>query len=108
MLATAAIGALWGVLVIRLRLPSFVVTLAGLLGLEGLLLYLVNAYGTGRDHPDHQHRAPRHHQRQPEPGGRLDRRGGRRGRCSGRVHLRSGTGPPAERAGGPAAGHHRC
>ena len=47
MLATAAIGALWGVLVIRLRLPSFVVTLAGLLGLEGLLLYLVNAYGTG-------------------------------------------------------------
>jgi D-xylose transport system permease protein len=47
MMTTAAIGALWGVLVIRLRLPSFVVTLAGLLGLEGLLLYLVNAYGTG-------------------------------------------------------------
>jgi D-xylose transport system permease protein len=47
MLATAAIGALWGVLVIRLRLPSFVVTLAGLLGLEGVLLYLVNANGTG-------------------------------------------------------------
>jgi D-xylose transport system permease protein len=47
LLATAAIGALWGVLVIRLRLPSFVVTLAGLLGLEGLLLYLVNAEGTG-------------------------------------------------------------
>ena len=47
MVATAAIGALWGVLVIRLHLPSFVVTLAGLLGLEGLLLYLVNAYGSG-------------------------------------------------------------
>ncbi len=45
--ATAAIGALWGTLVIRLRLPSFVVTLAGLLGLEGLLLYLVNVAGTG-------------------------------------------------------------
>jgi D-xylose transport system permease protein len=45
--ATSAIGALWGVLVIRLRLPSFVVTLAGLLGLEGLLLYLVNVAGTG-------------------------------------------------------------
>ena len=43
MAATAAIGALWGTLVIRLRLPSFVVTLAGLLGLEGVLLYLVNA-----------------------------------------------------------------
>jgi D-xylose transport system permease protein len=47
MAATAAIGALWGVLVIRLRLPSFVVTLAGLLGLQGLLLYLVTAEGTG-------------------------------------------------------------
>ena len=45
--ATAAIGAVWGTLVIRLRLPSFVVTLAGLLGMEGLLLYLVNQNGTG-------------------------------------------------------------
>jgi D-xylose transport system permease protein len=47
MLATSAIGAVWGTLVIRLRLPSFVVTLAGLLGMEGVLLYLVNANGTG-------------------------------------------------------------
>ena len=47
MVATAAIGALWGTLVIHLHLPSFVVTLAGLLALEGLLLYLVNAYGSG-------------------------------------------------------------
>ena len=47
MLTTAAIGAVWGTLVIRLRLPSFVVTLAGLLGMEGVLLYLVNANGTG-------------------------------------------------------------
>jgi D-xylose transport system permease protein len=47
MLTTAVIGAVWGTLVIRLRLPSFVVTLAGLLGMEGLLLYLVNANGTG-------------------------------------------------------------
>ena len=46
MLTTAVIGAVWGTLVIRLRLPSFVVTLAGLLGMEGLLLYLVNANGT--------------------------------------------------------------
>jgi D-xylose transport system permease protein len=44
---TAVIGALWGTLVIRLRLPSFVVTLAGLLGMEGVLLYLINANGTG-------------------------------------------------------------
>ncbi len=46
-IATGAIGGVWGILVIRLNLPSFVVTLAGLLGMEGLLLYLVNAHGTG-------------------------------------------------------------
>src|SRR5664280_121342 len=45
--ATAAIGALMGTIIIRLRLPSFIVTLAGLLGFEGVLLYLVNANGTG-------------------------------------------------------------
>jgi D-xylose transport system permease protein len=45
--ATAAIGAVWGTLVIQLRLPSFVVTLAGLLGMEGVLLYLINGNGTG-------------------------------------------------------------
>jgi D-xylose transport system permease protein len=45
--STAAIGALSGTLVIQLRLPSFVVTLAGLLGFQGVLLYLVNANATG-------------------------------------------------------------
>jgi len=45
--ATSAIGAAWGALVILVRLPSFVVTLAGLLGMEGVLLYLVNSNGTG-------------------------------------------------------------
>jgi D-xylose transport system permease protein len=44
---TSLFGMLWGTLVIRLRLPSFVVTLAGLLGCEGILLYLVNSHGTG-------------------------------------------------------------
>ena len=47
MVATACIGVLQGTLVIRLSLPSFVVTLAGLLGWEGVLLYLVNTHGTG-------------------------------------------------------------
>ncbi len=42
---SSAIGALWGVIVVMLRLPSFVVTLAGLLGLEGVLLYLVSTNG---------------------------------------------------------------
>jgi D-xylose transport system permease protein len=43
--ATMAIGALQGTLVTRLRLPSFVVTLAGLLGWEGVLIYLINQAG---------------------------------------------------------------
>ena len=43
--ATAAYGALQGIVVARLRLPSFVVTLAGQLGLSGLILYLISASG---------------------------------------------------------------
>jgi D-xylose transport system permease protein len=39
---TSAYGALQGVIITRLRLPSFVVTLAGLLMAQGLLLYVVN------------------------------------------------------------------
>jgi len=42
---TAAYGALQGFIITWLRLPSFVVTLAGSLGLSGLLLYLINAAG---------------------------------------------------------------
>ena len=45
--ATSAIGALQGLLVIKIGLPSFVVTLAGLLGWEGVLIYLVNSHGSG-------------------------------------------------------------
>ncbi|HEX4082966.1 MAG TPA: hypothetical protein VHX40_08390 [Acidimicrobiales bacterium] len=40
--ATAAIGALQGTLITRLRLPSFIVTLAGLLGWEGVLIWLAD------------------------------------------------------------------
>jgi D-xylose transport system permease protein len=42
---TAAYGALQGIIISKLGLPSFVVTLAGQLGLSGLLLYLINATG---------------------------------------------------------------
>ncbi|HET9689870.1 MAG TPA: hypothetical protein VFP61_01860 [Acidimicrobiales bacterium] len=42
---TTAIGAVQGLLITRLRLPSFVVTLAGYLGLEGVLLFLVDRLG---------------------------------------------------------------
>jgi D-xylose transport system permease protein len=43
--ATTAIGVLQGTLVTRLRLPSFVVTLAGLLGWEGVLIFLIQKSG---------------------------------------------------------------
>jgi D-xylose transport system permease protein len=43
--ATGAYGALQGFVAAKLGLPSFVVTLAGQLGLAGLLLYLINATG---------------------------------------------------------------
>ncbi len=46
LLAAAAYGALQGLITARLGLPSFVVTLAGQLGLSGLLLYLVDQTGT--------------------------------------------------------------
>ncbi len=40
LLVAAAIGAFQGTVIARLRLPSFVVTLAGLLGLQGVMLVL--------------------------------------------------------------------
>jgi D-xylose transport system permease protein len=45
LLAAAGYGALQGIIIARLRLPSFVVTLAGQLGLSGVLLYLVSSTG---------------------------------------------------------------
>jgi D-xylose transport system permease protein len=45
--ATSFFGGLQGTLITRLRLPSFVVTLAGLLGLEGLLIILIARSGHG-------------------------------------------------------------
>jgi D-xylose transport system permease protein len=44
---TSAYGAIQGLFVTLLKLPSFVVTLAGLLMAEGLLLYLVNTAAPG-------------------------------------------------------------
>lgn len=42
LLVTAGIGALQGSLITRLRLPSFVVTLAGLLGWQGVMIFLAD------------------------------------------------------------------
>jgi D-xylose transport system permease protein len=46
LLACAAIGALQGTIITRLGLPSFVVTLAGLLGWQGVLLLALGKGGT--------------------------------------------------------------
>ncbi len=46
LVVTAGIGALQGTLVTRLRLPSFVVTLAGLLGWQGVMILLLGEGGT--------------------------------------------------------------
>jgi D-xylose transport system permease protein len=45
LLACTVTSMLWGVLCIRLKLPSFIVTLAGQIGLLGLLLYLIDSQG---------------------------------------------------------------
>lgn len=44
--ATTLIGLLHGTLITRLRLPSFVVTLAGLLGWQGVMILILGAGGT--------------------------------------------------------------
>jgi D-xylose transport system permease protein len=44
--ATSAYGALQGIVISKLGLPSFVVTLAGQLGLSGVMLYLISASGS--------------------------------------------------------------
>jgi D-xylose transport system permease protein len=46
LVATAAIGALQGTIITRLRLPSFVVTLAGLLFWQGVMLRMLGTGGT--------------------------------------------------------------
>src|SRR3954463_9897634 len=46
LLATAAIGILQGTLITRIGLPSFVVTLAGLLGWQGVMLLILGQGGS--------------------------------------------------------------
>jgi D-xylose transport system permease protein len=46
LLVTTAIGALQGTLISRLRLPSFVVTLAGLLACQGVMIWILGSGGT--------------------------------------------------------------
>jgi D-xylose transport system permease protein len=46
LLVTTTIGALQGTLIARLRLPSFVVTLAGLLACNGLVIWILGSGGT--------------------------------------------------------------
>ena len=46
LLACAAIGALHGTIITRLGVPSFVVTLAGLLGWQGVMLLMLGQGGS--------------------------------------------------------------
>lgn len=46
-ITVTAIGALYGIIVVRLKVPSFIVTLAGFLSFQGVLIYLVDSQGTG-------------------------------------------------------------
>ncbi len=46
-----AIGGLWGVIVVRLKLPSFIVTLAGSFIVEGILLYILDKVFEGGGAP---------------------------------------------------------
>ena len=45
LLACTVISAIFGTIVIRLRLPSFIVTLAGQIGLMGVLLFIIDSQG---------------------------------------------------------------
>jgi D-xylose transport system permease protein len=60
LLACAVIGALQGTLVTRLRLPSFIVTLAGLLIFNGVLLIIL-AFGPFSGYPSLTGRSPNLH-----------------------------------------------
>ncbi|WP_164871838.1 ATP-binding cassette domain-containing protein [Solirhodobacter olei] len=46
LVATGLLGAIQGLLITKVRLPSFVVTLAGLLGFQGVMIELLGAGGT--------------------------------------------------------------
>jgi D-xylose transport system permease protein len=46
-LVVTGIGALYGLIVVRLKVPSFIVTLAGYMTFQGVLIYLVDSQGTG-------------------------------------------------------------
>ena len=46
-----AIGGLWGLIVVRLKLPSFIVTLAGSFIIEGILLYILDKVFEGGGAP---------------------------------------------------------
>lgn len=53
-IVTTLIGMLQGLIVIRLKLPSFIVTLAGFLIWEGVLIFLVDSQGLGGTVPVHE------------------------------------------------------
>ena len=76
----ALIGVLQGSLITRIGLPSFVVTLAGLLFWQGVMLRIL---GERRIDPHPEQRHQQHRQRQPDAARRLGRDAGHRRRLRG-------------------------
>ncbi len=102
---TTGIGFVQGQIVTRLRLPSFVVTLAGLLFWEGFLIWVINnqSPSNGGSIRITNTVIVRHRQRHPEPDARLGRDGGlRRDLC--RDHRARRPPPPRQWPGCAAAG----
>ena len=103
-LVTAAIGVLHGTLITRLGLPSFVVTLAGLLGWQGVMLLDPRA---GRRGADQHQRHQRPHERPPHRGRQLDR-DARHRRALRRPDVAARLPPASERSGRAARRPHRA
>ena len=97
LLACAAVGAIQGTLVARLRMPSFIVTLGGLLILEGVAIIVLGGslVGIGNSRFTQRGRPLRHLLGVVQPGGRLDP-AGRAGRQP--LAPGSGCGTPASAA----------
>ena len=107
LLVCAAIGLLQGTLITRLHLPSFIVTLGGLLGLTGVIIELAHDRqdGRGRRHLD-QHHQPglQPGQREHEHHAQLDRPDRHPGGLRVRVDQRRG---PAASAGAECSSPER-
>ena len=97
LLACAAFGAIQGTLVARLKMPSFIVTLGGLLILEGVAIIVLGGslVGIGNSRFTNEVVPLQHLLGNVQPGGRLDLAGrGGRGRWHGALAAGRAQAPP--------------